>query len=473
MTLPDVSVLVRDGALGISPAGLNGQIAVIGIASSGTGNAPQSIGDIQTLQTGFTGGPGVEAAAHILQVAGGPVEFMRITAAGAGSNGSVTKVGTGSSAMTISAGTPVDDFDVVVKLIAGAANPAAAAATFQYSLDGGLTWSPTIALPSTGIYVIPGTGLTVTFSAATLVAGDTYSFHATAPQFTNTELATALDALIAGNDTWFAVLVAGIPADAATYAAMFATLATKLAGAANNFARYTRAILPAPALSDSALITAQASLSDSRLWTPAGFANLASAIGGSDYLRPAGWVLGARLAAVEPHVDPGRTLDGPVSGVVAISRDEFKTQGLDAARFTTLQTRIGQPGFYFSKGTSAAAPTSDYAAIPNARVVDLATAVGRAELALYINDDLGTNANGTISETDARSIEDGVDSAIRQEVVQPGFAVDCSVAVNRTINLLSTGQVTCTVRIRPKGYARYITLDIGMQNPNLVQPSAA
>lgn len=467
MALPDVGVTVRDGALGLVSAALNGQLAVIGISSSGTGNTPTAIGDIQTLQSTFGSGPLVELGAHVLQLGGGPIVAMRVTAAGTGTNGSVTHAGTGVATGTLS-GAPVDDFDLIVKIVAGGTNPAAATATFQYSLDGGKTWSAVIALPSSGVYVIPNTGVTITFSAASLVAGDTFTYHETAPAFTNTELATALDALLADPSTWFAVAVAGIPADASTWAAMFATMDTKLEGAATSLARYSYGYLSAPDLSDSALVTAQASVSSKRVSSPAGFVNLTSAISGNSYKRPLLWSAVARAAASRPSEDPGRVASGPLLGVLALFRDEFKTPALDAVRFLTAQTRVGLNGFYISQGRIMAPAGSDYSYIPNRRVVDLATATGRNVLQQYINESLRVDrTTGFILEQDARTVENRVDRAIRAVVVQPGDASDVSVVVDRTISLLSTQSLKATVRILPLGYSRYITMDIGLTNPAL------
>jgi hypothetical protein len=466
MALPDVTVTVRDGALGLVNPALNGQLAVIGVASAGTGNTPVGIGDIQTLVSTFTSGPLVELGAHALQVGGGPILAMRVTAAGVGTNGSVTNSGTGTSVLTPSS-TPPDSADVQVKIIAGATGPTAGTATFQVSMDGGRTFGATTALPVSGAYVLPN-GVTATWGTGTLVVGDIYSFHETAPAFTNTELATAMDALLADPSTWFAVAVAGIPADASTWAAMVSTLDSKMEGAASSYARYAFAFLQAPDLSDSALITAAATVTSKRVSSPAGFENLTSALSGNAYKRPVLWSAAARCAAVRPSEDPGRVASGPLSGVQAIVRDEFRTPGLDNARFLTAQTRVGLNGFYISQGKMLAPLNSDYSYIPNRRVMDISTATARTVLQNYINESLRVDATtGAILEQDARVVENRVTQAIRSVVVQPGDASDCTVVVDRSINLLSTQSLKATVRILPLGYSRYITLDIGLTNPAL------
>ena len=97
--LPDVSVTIKDGALG-STAGLGtDRCAVVGTCTKGTANTVYEFTDLQTLRdtlgTSVSGGPAVEAAALILAVSGKPVIVVPTTNATAGSVGTVTLGGTG------------------------------------------------------------------------------------------------------------------------------------------------------------------------------------------------------------------------------------------------------------------------------------------------------------------------------------------------------------------------------------------
>ncbi|MEO8876124.1 MAG: baseplate J/gp47 family protein [Polyangiaceae bacterium] len=73
-------------------------------------------------------------------------------------------------------GVPVNDYDVVVKIVAGGV---LGVATFQLSTDGGITFGATTATPALGAYVIPGVGVTLTFTNGAptptgFVVGDSY-----------------------------------------------------------------------------------------------------------------------------------------------------------------------------------------------------------------------------------------------------------------------------------------------------------
>jgi hypothetical protein len=107
--------------------------------------------------------------------------------------------GTGVGTVSLSSACPVDAYTVIFTIWYGGA---LGTATFTYSMDGGNTVSGTIVTPGSGIYVIPDTGLQVTF-AGTLTAGDTYSFTTTTASYTGTDLTNAWNALVADPRQWF------------------------------------------------------------------------------------------------------------------------------------------------------------------------------------------------------------------------------------------------------------------------------
>lgn len=97
--------------------------------------------------------------------------------------GVVTKTGTGTGALTVS-GAPLAGYAAQVK-ISSSGEPGAA--QFQYSLDGGVTWSTAATIPSSGAYGLGTTGASVTFAAGpsgagtSFVAGDLFTFSLTFP----------------------------------------------------------------------------------------------------------------------------------------------------------------------------------------------------------------------------------------------------------------------------------------------------
>ena len=153
---------------------------------------------------------------------------------------------------------------------------------------------------------------------------------------------------------------------------------------------------------------------------------------------------------------------------MSISRDERSTPNGDTARFTTIRTFPGQAGYYITSGKMAAGAGSDFADVANRRVVDKACRLANQALFQFLNADLRVNAiGGTLFEADARTIEDYVDGIVRTNLVNRNEASDVRIVVDRVSNVLSTKTIPVTVRVIPKGYANFISADVGLLNPAL------
>lgn len=464
MALPEVTVTIQDGALGIVPANVNGQQALIGVSSSGTANTVYQFGDLQVLKTTLGSGPLVEAAAKVLNDAGGPVLCVR-TGSSAGTVSAVTQSGTGLSVLTTTGSVAVDAYEVIVAIVVGAANPAAGLATIKWSLDGGQTYSAETQLPVSGIYAIVGAGVTLNFSAASLVALDTYSFSTVAPAYSVGQFGTAFDALLADPTEWFLVHAVGVPADGAAAAALFASLDAKLTTAESQF-RYARGLMQAQDDTDANIKTTFISLVSTRVVVAAGFCRLTSPISLAQYKRPASFVVGARASAVDPSEDLGKVATGACPGVTYLYRDESLTPGLDVARFTTLRTLVGQSGFFITQGKLFALTTSDYQLLQYGRVMDIASRGARQGGLHFLNDDLFVDkTTGFLDAVEANDIDNYISSVISALIIQPGFATSLTVAVSRTEPILSTQRMPIVVRVIPKGYSKFIDINIGLRNP--------
>lgn len=85
---------------------------------------------------------------------------------------SVVHTGPGTGTVTPGPGGNTGGQSVAIKIIASGG---LGAGTFQFSSDGGASYSLTTTIPGPGVYTDAGTGIQVTF-AGTFTAGDTYSF---------------------------------------------------------------------------------------------------------------------------------------------------------------------------------------------------------------------------------------------------------------------------------------------------------
>jgi hypothetical protein len=484
--LPDVLLQILDGNLGILPGPIDGIHVKVGACSSGTENQLYSFSDFQTLTDTLGNGPLVEAAAFALatSVQGKgprPVLAMKITASTAGTTGSVTpNAGNVGTAILAAAGAAYDTYDVIAVITRGGANLAAAVAAFKYSLDGGDTYSQEIAMPTSGVYAIPNTNVTLTFTngaGTAFVAADSFTFATVAPYYSTTDIQTAVTALLADSTEWSFLHLVGAPGgvDDATKASNLATVAGAFTTHMATFetaGRYVFAMLEGPDTAvpagDTALKTAFVNYVSSRVMISAGWEEAYSPVNGRVMRRPAAWPAIARIAATPIHEDPGRVASGPITGVTKLWRDERKNELLDAARFTTLRTILGIQGFYVTNGRMMAAAGSDFTYVMNRRVMDVGCRVGRIGLLHYLNESLRVDPKtGYIDEHDARAVEAYVEAQLRAALTAPGSASDVTIEVIRNDNILSTQRLRAKIRIVPLGYAKAITEIISFFNPAL------
>jgi hypothetical protein len=471
MAIPDVRTTILDGALGLAAGSSSRTQAKIGVASKGVDYAIESVSDISTLKERFGQGPLVEAAALVLSVAGGPVFCMKVPGTNAGAVGAVTPTKTGTATLAIT-GAAYDAYDLVVEIVKGGSTLVAGAATFRYSLDGGQSFTAELSLPVSGTYAIPESNVSLAWTYTTgtaFVAGDKWAATSTAPDYSTTDLNTAMAAYLADPRTWFMVHAVGTAASLSAGRSRFSTLATAMATAEAGY-RYAFALMDAPQDTDANLIantTGFGDLASVRVGVGAGALNVISPVTGRTLKRSTAWEAAARASQVQPSQDLAAVEDGPLAGVASLVRDERVTEGLDAARFTTARTIVGRQGYYLTRGRLLAPAGSDYALIQNRRVMDIASSVARDRALRFLNSKIPVNANGTIQDASAKAIEAYIEAGLRGELTQREDATDVSVAVDRTTNILSTGLLKVRVRVRPYGYASSIEVELGFTSPSV------
>lgn len=478
MAISKFKQTILDGALGLSTdTGLDQHIA-IGVSSTGTANVLKWHTDPVAVKAEFGTGPLVDKAVFHLETAGGTVGVMRITSSVAGTNGAVTvtRGGAGDSTATATAsGTPLDAYQIRVKFTRQGTNLAANAAAFVYSVDGGDNYSAEVALPISGVYAIPGTGVTLTFvdgaGPISFKVDDVHALDCVAPGFAAADLNTALDAVRAAATAKFRFIhVVGAAANAAGSATIAAAAAVKM-DAEEAAYRYTYLWLEAADDTDANLISAFANFVSARVNVVAGYCELVA--NGKQLKRSVAWPLAARRMAQTPNRDLARTAPdkqgGALPGVVSVYRDEALTPGLDAARFTTVCTYPGEAGFFAGNGRLMYGAGSDFTLLQYRELMDLACAENRAALFPYLNDDSFEldEETGFIVETDARRMETKVNARIGAKLVANKWVSSASSRIARDVNIISTSTLKTRVRIVPRGYSKNIDTEIGFYNPAL------
>jgi hypothetical protein len=162
---------IADPGLGQVPASVANASAKIGVCSDGVVGTVYSANDNGTAANLLGQGPLVDAMAHTLSVAGGPVFALPINPSAAGSASAVTRgvqIGTGTLTVSLA-----PRQSIAIKIGTGGTN---GTATFSVSLGGGAYGSIVATTGGTFAYAVPGTLTTITLaSGQTWVAADIYT----------------------------------------------------------------------------------------------------------------------------------------------------------------------------------------------------------------------------------------------------------------------------------------------------------
>ena len=384
---------------------------------------------------------------------------------------------TGTSVPVFS-GTPLGSFDIVAVVTAAAASLSVLTAAVKFSLDGGRTYGASVGIPSSGVYAIPNTGVTVTFGAGSFVVGDTFQVKTAAPAFSTSSLDAALTGLAAVSGDYEFVHVAG--AIDVTHAAILKAwgIARQTAG------EYVFSLAgcrdQAHGESLTAWETAIGGASPGFAAYDAGryidvhasHGYVQSAIYSGSYFRRNLSVLrSARLALIPLQEHPGKVQTGPIAGIfpegdaASVLQDGASRTALDGYRFSTAQRLLGQPRdrYFFTSRTMALA-TSDFGEVQRIRVICRAASRALTAMSLYVGGDpeVKTDGSGQLTEGEAAAIEAEVTAYLKRELVDApnGFATRVSVAVNRLTDVLATGTITATISVVPKGSVNAVSTTI-------------
>ena len=375
---------------------------------------------------------------------------------------------TGASVLTLS-GTPRDAYDVRVKVTRAAAAAGDGTGAVRYSLDGGTTYAAELPVPTSRAVVLGDTGITVTFSAASLVVDDIYRFKTTAPVFTAATLATALAALeeVGVEDHEGVVVVGAIDA---TFFDEIETSHDRLIAASKPrwFLAHARGQGAATqgetaAQWSAVLLGASPGFSGQTanlIAVAAGEATIVDDVhGGAEMRRSVLFALAARLAAIDVSEHPGRVRTGPLEIETLVHDLASSTlDDLDSAGFIGAQSIQGVNGYYATDATRAAAG-SDFTSIMRVRVMCFACRAALARMVEECNESIPVNANGTIRADVADGLDASVTSFLTRELGRRVSSV--SAQVDRTADLVSTSTLPFKIRMVPLGYSTAISLDLG------------
>ncbi|WP_437671525.1 DUF2586 family protein [Sorangium sp. So ce131] len=465
MSTPSIEIEVLDNQLGIrAPA--DAVLAIVATAAGGPFYTPTPTTRTKDLVDTFVEGPLVEAGAYAIERFGLTVLPVRTDASVAGRFGPLAQNLGGTSVATIDNTTePTDELEVVIKFITGG-TVGADGITYQYSLDGGRTFSITRALGTASNIVLPEAGnARVTFSEGTIGARGQLSFPTTAPCWNAAELAEAVTALRHTRARWTALEVYG-DLDSMALSALDAGLEAMHAAGRNR-----RAVAHArkpeagetPAAYLAALSAAFGESASRRVAVCAGYAKIDSSVSRRRYRRPPSLAVAPLAASVSEEIDLAELAYGPLPGVFIRDangnpdeHDETVFPGLDDARFLTLRSWENRAGVWVNNPRLFAPVGSDFLYLQYGRVIDLACDIARTELEPILSRgvEVRRDGSGRIDPEVATSIEGQLNARLGDAIVAKRKGTAVAFTLSRDDDVLRTGAIGWQVRVLPLAYIK-------------------
>lgn len=483
MSQPKTSFTLLDGQLAALAQG-GGILPVLGCSDSGTVDSPTGLARIKDVVATFGGGPMVEDAAYAINTHNLKVLCIRTGDSVAGSypnDDAVTSKdkGAGTSTVTVDnvGSEPNGDYEVVIRFTKGG-TIGTAGIEYQWSLDGGRTFSAALALGTATAIVVPDSGgVTVDLGVGTIIAGYEVSFPTRAPNFNASELGTAMDKLKLSQVAWDLALISGV-LDATT----IATLETKMVGmgAAGKFkTAIGSARLPDPgetiAEYDAAVKGVFGAIQSRHIALCAGSMKLSSGVSGRQYRRVVAAGAGPLEASVAAHVNTAAQDVGGIPGASIYDQngnptdyDESAYGTLDDGRFYVLRSWEDAEGVYPNIPRIFSAAGSDFRIIPHRRVMNLGLKVVKAYLDRRLSKPLEANPKtGYLLESEILRIEKGATRAAESVLRSAPSCSRVRVTLSRDDNVLSGAPVTGSLKIVPLAYPEEFELEAGFENPAL------
>lgn len=477
MALPSQTTTLQDPGLGKTEP-VSTTPAILGLSSGGTAtaNTLYTYSSPAAVKLGHGDGPLVEAACEHLIRAGGIARVIQMTQDSAGT---MTATLTGGTDATIvdNSSTPYNWFGVRYKIVLGGA---LGTARFQFSLDGGRSYSDTYTTAAS--FTIPNSGISVTMSdvPGVFIVDEVYVGVATGPTYTSSEMDTAVAALKASPFSWDYGVLTGRHADASTAQTVFNALDADRIGLGEPH-QYKPWIMDAGG--DNKATTASTFTATSKWILRAyGTTDMVTQTPVAGYKVPAlpNYMFAVQKAGVADLSEHwGRRASGPLKGIAAwttefgspLSHDEYADEGLDELNFMTVGHPDGAAAgrYYIVRGRVAAPPGSDFRQWQYSRMWSATYQTIYAIQELWIGRSWAVKSDGTLVDGEAKAAEDRVVKAMKTVLHvknAEGTLGHCSIVgddlgfyyrISRTQDVRTTDTVATEWGIYPRGYSEYIT----------------
>ena len=125
-----------------------------------------------------------------------------------------------------------------------------------------------------------------------------------------------------------------------------------------------------------------------------------------------------------------------------------------------MRKHVGNANTFHMDSFTSTAVTSDYSTIENNRTIDKATRGVRTFVLPSLNSPLTINEDGTLAEETIQNFKAAAESPLESMEID-GEVSAFEVLIDPAQNVLSTSKLVITIKIIPRGVARFIEINIG------------
>lgn len=185
-----------------------------------------------------------------------------------------------------------------------------------------------------------------------------------------------------------------------------------------------------------------------------------------------GRVLG-RAAAYPVNYSVARVKSGSIApdGFLSDGRTPETAEGqhalLHEAGYIFYRTFVGKNGYYLNDDCMAAPLSDDYNSLNLGRVIDKAIIIAYITYIDEINDNVELDEKGNLPKGVSVDFENRIEKAVA--IQMSGEISNFSAYINSNQNILSSSRMTVVCKIVPKGTLREIIVELGFENPALIQ----
>lgn len=185
-------------------------------------------------------------------------------------------------------------------------------------------------------------------------------------------------------------------------------------------------------------------------------------------------ILAGRLAKIPVNESPGAVKRGELSNIAAYIGDtpveNYDVEALHDKGYISFRTHARKAGYYITDGRLATSVDDDYHYIARRRSIDKAYRIAHNVGSNEILADFDVNNDGTISPFYAKTVEGNIEREIytlmtlngelsRDQTNKDDMGVQAR--FDMTKNVAQTGRIELTLKVRPRGYARWFDILLG------------